>query len=345
MQKNVEDYCKDCLLYKKLTLARHSLYRLLVLLTLPKRAQEETTIDFIIELPLSQIGSQVYDAILVVMCRLTKIAYYIPTRVDQDRTNLAQAQIREVICLHRVPKRIISDRGPLINAKHQDTFQYYLNLRRVLSSAYYLQTDRQTERQNQTLKQYLRCYCCLKQDNQSLQILVAEFAYNNSIYATTETTPFCAYYSVDPYRANQPSIAYSNRESPLGRQVALKVISIQHKCRKKILTTNAYQKAYADKKRLPITFKVRDQVIVSNQHIRSTRLKRKLNQKYIGLGCIIAQYRLSAFKVDLLGLNSVYLVFYALLLELYNQRGLILHLDVSIVDTLQEFSNNVYNVD
>jgi hypothetical protein len=31
--------------------------------------------------------------------------------------------------------------------------------------AFYLETDRQTKRQNQTLEQYLRCYCTLEQDD------------------------------------------------------------------------------------------------------------------------------------------------------------------------------------
>jgi hypothetical protein len=45
--------------------------------------------DFITELPLSKVNSVVYNAILVVVCRLTKIAYYIPARGDWDGVNLA----------------------------------------------------------------------------------------------------------------------------------------------------------------------------------------------------------------------------------------------------------------
>ena len=84
--------------------------------------------------------------------------------------------------------------------------------------------------------------------------------------------------------------------------------------------------------------------MVLNRHMKSTRPKRKLNWKYIGPGRIIAQYRLLAYKVDLPGLNRAHPVFHALLLEPFNQKGLILHLDIPIVDTLREYSNNVYNV-
>jgi hypothetical protein len=39
-------------------------------------------IDFITELLLSRLGGHVYNLILVVVCRLTKIAHYILARVD-----------------------------------------------------------------------------------------------------------------------------------------------------------------------------------------------------------------------------------------------------------------------
>ena len=111
MRKDVEAYCKDCLICKRLTPIQHKLYRLLAPLLPLNNAQEEVIIDFVTELPLSCTGGQVYNAILVVVCRLTKIAYYIPARTDQDGTDLAQAQIREVIRLHRVLKTILSNRG------------------------------------------------------------------------------------------------------------------------------------------------------------------------------------------------------------------------------------------
>lgn len=93
--------------------------------------------DFITELPPSKFTGIVYDAILVVVCRLTKMSHYIPARGDWDGSELAQAWIREVIRLHGAPKRIISDRGPLMSAKHWKTFNYYLNSRQILTSAYH----------------------------------------------------------------------------------------------------------------------------------------------------------------------------------------------------------------
>lgn len=287
----------------------------------------------------------VYDSIMVVVCRLTKMAHYIPARADWNGTELAQAWIREVIRLHGVPVRIISDRGPLMNATHWETFNYYLNARRVLTSAYHPETDGQTERQNQTLEQYLRIYCTLEQDDWALWISIAEFAYNDSVHATTGVTPFQANQGSDPRSANWPSMALGEGESPMAIDLASRILSLQAECKRKIIAANAYQKEYADKKRLPIPFKVGDQVLVSNRHIRSSRPKKKLDWKYVGPGTILAQIGPSAFKVEVPGLNNVHPVFHASLLEPFTQRGTIAHPDTPITDTLRSYGDDVYEVD
>ena len=60
------------------------------------------------------------------------------------------------------------------------------------TSGYHLKDDGQTEYINQTLKQYLHIYCNYQQDNWSKLLLLAEFAYNNTLSATTGISPFFA---------------------------------------------------------------------------------------------------------------------------------------------------------
>jgi hypothetical protein len=345
MTKDIADYCNDCLRCKKSVAAKHKPYGLLAPLPPPIRAWEEVTFDFITELPISKFSGVTYDAIMVVVCRLTKMAHYIPARADWNGTELAQAWIREIIRLHGVPERIISDRGPLMNATHWETFNHYLNARRVLTSAYHPETDGQTERQNQTLEQYLRIYCTLEQDDWATWISIAEFAYNDSVHATTGTTPFRANLGVDPRSANWPTMALGEGESPMAEDLASKVLSLQAECKRKIIAVNAYQKEYADKKRLPIPFKVGDQVLVSNRHVKSKRPKKKLDWKYVGPGVILAQIGPSSFKVDVPGLDNVHPVFHASLLEPFTKRGVIPHPNTPITDTLRSYGDDVYEVD
>ena len=51
-------------------------------------------------------------------------------------------------------------------------------IKAVISIAYYLQTDRQIKRFNQTLKQYLKHYINYIQNNQVVLLPVTQFVYN-----------------------------------------------------------------------------------------------------------------------------------------------------------------------
>ena len=145
-----------------------------------------------------------------------------------------------------------------MNSKHQDTFLHYLNARRVLTSAFHPQTNGQTERQNQTLEQYLRCYYSLEQNNQACQISIREFAYNDSVYSTTRVTPFQAYYRMHPRGADWLDSALGEGESLIGAGLAERVIELQQECCRKIKAANTYQKEYANKHCALILFKVED---------------------------------------------------------------------------------------
>lgn len=82
MAKDVAAFCNDCLRCRRSTPAKHKPYGPLAPLPPPERAWDEVTFDFITELPPSKVGGLVYDAIMVVVCRLTKMAHYIPARGD-----------------------------------------------------------------------------------------------------------------------------------------------------------------------------------------------------------------------------------------------------------------------
>jgi hypothetical protein len=67
-----------------------------------------------------------------------------------------------------------------------------------LSSAYHPQTDGQTERVNQVLEQYFRCFINYHQDNWVDLLPVIEFAYNNTFQKSIHQTPLFANYGYHP---------------------------------------------------------------------------------------------------------------------------------------------------
>jgi len=58
--------------------------------------------------------------------------------------------------------------------------------------------DRQTERVNQELKQYLRMFIDHRQEQWPKWLETVEFTYNNKVYSSTRTLPFKANYEQNP---------------------------------------------------------------------------------------------------------------------------------------------------
>ena len=75
---------------------------------IPKWKWEEVGMDFIVGLPRTQRG---YDFIWVIVDRLTKVAHFIPIKTTYSGVKLAELYMERIVCLHRVPNKIVSDRG------------------------------------------------------------------------------------------------------------------------------------------------------------------------------------------------------------------------------------------
>jgi IS30 family transposase len=120
----------------------------------PKQPWEWIIMDFITKLPISE-GN---DMIIVVVDRLTKYAYMIPTTETIDARQIANLLLRYVFTNHGTPSKITSDRDKLFTSNMWQSLADQLGIEHRLSTAYYPQTNGQTERVNQTLEQYLRHY-------------------------------------------------------------------------------------------------------------------------------------------------------------------------------------------
>jgi hypothetical protein len=77
-------------------------------LQVPEWKWEKIGMDFIVRLPRTRDG---YDSIWVIVDRLTKVAHFIPVKTTYSGAKLAELYISKIVCLHGVPKKIVSDRG------------------------------------------------------------------------------------------------------------------------------------------------------------------------------------------------------------------------------------------
>ena len=63
--------------------------------------------DFVSGFPLTQ---QKHDSIWVIFDKLTKLAHFIPVRMDYSMDRLAELYVKEIIRFHGVPLSIVLDR-------------------------------------------------------------------------------------------------------------------------------------------------------------------------------------------------------------------------------------------
>jgi hypothetical protein len=77
---------------------------------IPESKWEVISMDFIVGFPLT---ARRHDSIFMVVDTLTKSAHFIPVHMMYQVPYIARVFINEIVRLHGMPKRIISDQGSM----------------------------------------------------------------------------------------------------------------------------------------------------------------------------------------------------------------------------------------
>ncbi|GKC64097.1 reverse transcriptase domain-containing protein [Tanacetum coccineum] len=153
MKADIATYVSKCLTCAKVNAEHQRPSGLLVQPDIPQWKWDNITMDFVTKLPKS---SQGYDTIWVIVDRLTKSAIFVPMRETNPLEKLARMYLKEVVTRHGIPISIICDRDPRFALHFWRSLQKALGTNLDMSTAYHPQTDGQTERTIQTLKDMLR---------------------------------------------------------------------------------------------------------------------------------------------------------------------------------------------
>ena len=108
-------------------------------------------VDFITKLPV--VAGK--DAILVVCDQLSKMTHFVAITEGTSAKRLARLFRDNIWKLHGLPESVVLDRGPQFAAELTKELNKILGIETRLLTAFYPQTDGQTERMNQELEQYL----------------------------------------------------------------------------------------------------------------------------------------------------------------------------------------------
>nr|GEX01213.1 reverse transcriptase domain-containing protein [Tanacetum cinerariifolium] len=151
----IAEYVGKCLTCSRVKAEYQKPSDLLVQPEIPMWKWERITINFVTKLPKTSNG---HDTIWVIIDRLTKLAHFILTQETDSMETLTRLCIKEIDLRHGVPISIISDRDSHFTSRFWQSLQSALGTQLDMSTTYHLETDGQSERTIQTLKDMLRAY-------------------------------------------------------------------------------------------------------------------------------------------------------------------------------------------
>ncbi|GJS14797.1 putative nucleotidyltransferase, ribonuclease H [Tanacetum coccineum] len=280
MKMDIATYVSKCLTCSKVKAEHQRPSGLLQQPEIPKWKWDNITMDFITKLPRSKSG---HDTIWVVVDRLTKSTHFLATHEDYNMEKLARLYIDEIVARHGVPV-----------------------------TAYHPQTDGQSERTIQTLKDMLRACVIDFGGSWDVHLPLVEFSYNNSYHSSIRCAPFEALYG---RKCRSPVLWAEIGESrliglKLVQEMTDKVVLIKEKLK----AARDRQKRYADNRQNPLEFEVGDPVFLKVSPwkvvIRFGK-KGKLAPRYVGPFEILERIGPVAYQLRLPEeLSSVYDTFH-----------------------------------
>ena len=141
-----------------------------------------------------------------------------------------------------------------------------LGIESKISIVFYSQIDRQMERINQELEQYLRIFIDYRQEQWPDWLGMAEFAYNNKAYLSTKTLLFKVNYEQDPRMGFEVRRKgkYKGAE-----KFVIKIREVQEKAKAALGKAQKEMKKYIDRKRGEVNeYKVEDLVMLSTKNLK-----------------------------------------------------------------------------
>ncbi|GJY94015.1 putative reverse transcriptase domain-containing protein [Tanacetum coccineum] len=211
--------------------------------------------DFITKLPKTKSG---HDTIWVIVDRLTKLAHSLAMREDYSTERLAKLTSMRYSLDTEFPCRLFWIEMDVLHRVSSKHCKKALGTLLDMSTIYHPQMDGQSERTIQTLEDMLRACVIDFGGNWDVHLPLAEFSYNNSYHSSIQCASFEALYGK---KCRSPVLWAEIGENrliwpELVQEMAKKVVLIKEKLK----AARDRQNSYADNRRKPIEFEVRDQV-------------------------------------------------------------------------------------
>ena len=150
------------------------------------------------------------------------MVHYELVKVTIDTSGQMKVIINIVVHHHGDLESIVTDQGLSFTSKFWFLLCYVLELKKKHFTAFYLQIDEQTKRQNSTIEVYLIGFINWEQNNLAKLLLMAEFPYNNTKNVGINHIPFklhCGYYPKIRFKKDVDSCLRSHSANKLVKEL------------------------------------------------------------------------------------------------------------------------------
>ena len=314
IRRDVKSYVRGCDVCLASKAVCHKPYGDLQSLPIPTHRWKDLSIDFVTGLSLSaDWKGDNYNSILVIVDQLTKMVHYKAVKVTIDALELVEVIIDMVVWHHGLPDSIVTNRRSLFISKFWLSLCYFLGVKWKLSTAFHLQTNGQTKRQNSTMEAYLQAFVNFEQNDWARLLPMAEFAYNNAKNASTGHTPFelnCSFHPRMSYKEDVDPRSQSKSADELSAELRELMIV----CRENLHHAQELQKRAHDKGVKPRSYASVEKVWLNSKYIKTKR-NRKLKAKFFGPFRVLHPIGKQAYKLELPKKWRIHDVFHVSLLE------------------------------
>ncbi len=190
MIKNVKEYINTCDICQRVKIKCHLSYDELRSLFQFTDSWKKITMNFITDLSSSKWKEVVYDSIFIIINYYMKMMHYLSIKKILTVVKLTKLFFKKIALRYEISNDIVIDKDNLFISAFWSEICYHVKMKWWLSIVFHLQTDDQTEWQNQMLKHYLQVYCSEKQNNWTTLLLVVEFMYHQMKHSSLNCSFF-----------------------------------------------------------------------------------------------------------------------------------------------------------
>ena len=137
MLKDIKEYIQNCDVCQRVKAFRHRSYDETTSLLISARLWKKISIDFIIELLFNCYENDIYNAILVVVDRYSKMTLYIFAKSTWSAEDLADVLFDKMSLIFLEIKRMIFDRDLLFVSDYWFALYYRIYVKRKLSIVFH----------------------------------------------------------------------------------------------------------------------------------------------------------------------------------------------------------------